>query len=87
MVPRLLTIQELSEWLKIPRGTLYNWVSEGRIPRVKLGGKLRFDPREIERWLEANTIRERGPLPGLDRILAGKPRPGKVKEGASIKGR
>ncbi len=44
----LIDINELSIRLKIAKGTLYNWVCLRRIPFVKLGRALRFDPSEIE---------------------------------------
>jgi excisionase family DNA binding protein len=47
----LIDIDELSSRLCIAKGTLYNWVYLRRIPFVKLGRALRFDPVEIERVL------------------------------------
>jgi len=44
---RLVNIQELSQHLNIPRGTLYNWVYLRRIPFIKAGRSLRFDVREV----------------------------------------
>lgn len=26
------------------------------IPHIKVGGKLRFDPKKVDRWLEAHTV-------------------------------
>lgn len=66
----LLTIDELAAWLKLPKGTLYNWVHERRLPFVKVGPRVRFDPVEIRRWLETCTHREAGPLPDLAERLA-----------------
>ena len=54
----LIDIDELSIQLKIAKGTLYNWVYLRRIPFVKLGRALRFDPLEIERVLEASSTLE-----------------------------
>jgi excisionase family DNA binding protein len=57
--PRILIdIDELSTRLKIAKGTLYNWVYLRRIPFVKLGRALRFDPLEIERVLQASSTLE-----------------------------
>lgn len=47
----LLTVPELSDYLKIKRSTIYNWVMKQKIPFVKLGSCVRFRPREIEVWL------------------------------------
>ena len=45
--PRLVDINELSKLLSIPVGTLYNWVYLKRIPFIKCGRSLRFDPLEV----------------------------------------
>ena len=45
--PRLVNIMELSRMLSIPRGSLYNLVHQRRIPFVKCGRSLRFDPLEV----------------------------------------
>jgi excisionase family DNA binding protein len=45
----LLTIDALAELWSIPKATLYNWVNQGRLPYLKIGRCLRFDPAEIER--------------------------------------
>lgn len=45
----LISITELSRRLAIAKGTLYNWVHQRRIPFIKLGRALRFDPDEVER--------------------------------------
>lgn len=54
----LIDIDELSMRLKIAKGTLYNWVYLRRIPFVKLGRALRFDPLEIERVLQSSSTLE-----------------------------
>lgn len=54
----LIDIDELSLRLKIAKGTLYNWVYLRRIPFVKVGRALRFDPLEIERVLQASSTLE-----------------------------
>jgi len=45
--PRLIDINELSQRLSIPKGTLYNWVYLRRIPFIKAGRSLRFDADEV----------------------------------------
>ena len=51
---RLVDIAELSRILSIPTGSLYNLVSQRRIPFVKIGHRLRFDIEDISRWVEQN---------------------------------
>lgn len=48
----VLTINDLSDRWKVPKATIYNWVSQGRLPHLKLGRCLRFDPEEIRRFEE-----------------------------------
>jgi excisionase family DNA binding protein len=45
----LVDIRELSRRTSIPKGTLYNLVYLRRIPFVKRGRSLRFDPDEVIR--------------------------------------
>ena len=49
----VLTIEELSIYLKIPKSSLYKVVREGRIPCQKIGRHWRFRKAAIDRWLEA----------------------------------
>ena len=48
----ILTIEELSEYLKIPRSTLYKLCQEGRIPSQKVGRHWRFRKQTIDQWLD-----------------------------------
>ena len=49
----LLTVKTLSQRLQIKPSTLYAWASQGKIPYRKIHGLVRFDPREIDRWLSS----------------------------------
>lgn len=52
----LLTIDEVSDWLGVPKGTLYQWRSRSRGPRaIKLGNGIRYRRSEIENYLELHT--------------------------------
>jgi len=56
---RLLNVSELSEYLGLPKNTIYAWVSQRRIPFVKCGRLTKFDLQKIEAWIEENSIEER----------------------------
>ena len=57
----LVDINELSRRLSIAKGTLYNWVYLRRIPYVKAGRCLRFDPDKVfESLRQCPTINEAG---------------------------
>jgi len=51
---RLLTVGELSEYISIPKASLYTMVTMRKIPQkaiVHLGRSLRFDRAEIDAWV------------------------------------
>jgi len=48
----VLTMTELSEYLKVPKSTLYRLAQEGRVPGQKVGKHWRFLRSRIDRWLE-----------------------------------
>lgn len=56
VVPRdgLLTIREAAQYLAVSVSTLYGWVWQRRIPFVKIGRALRFDPHDLAAFIEAN---------------------------------
>lgn len=47
----VLDIDELAEYLKIPKSTLYKVVKEGGIPGQKVGRHWRFSRQAIDEWL------------------------------------
>jgi excisionase family DNA binding protein len=50
---RLLTVRELAERLGISAGTAYHWLSQGRLPCVRLSSRcVRFRESDIEKMLE-----------------------------------
>lgn len=53
----VLTIEELSIYLKIPKSTLYKIVREGKVPCQKIGRHWRFQRNAIDAWLKEH----RGP--------------------------
>ncbi|MHB8411059.1 MAG: helix-turn-helix domain-containing protein [Candidatus Acidiferrales bacterium] len=50
----LLTVREAARYLAVSVSTLYGWVSQRRIAFVKIGRALRFDPRDLAAFIEAN---------------------------------
>jgi len=54
----VLTIEELSIYLKIPKSTLYKLVREGKVPSQKVGRHWRFRKKAIDRWLDETRAEE-----------------------------
>lgn len=53
----LLTIKEASELLKIHPHHLYRLIGKRGVPYLKIPGVgVRFDPEEIERWIQEGKI-------------------------------
>ena len=51
-VPDVLTLNEVAEYLRIPRSTAYKLAQEGKIPGQKVGRHWRFRRDTINKWLE-----------------------------------
>ena len=50
---RLISVEEAAELIKIKKGTLQNWLSQGsKFKRVKVGGKTFIDSLELEALLQ-----------------------------------
>jgi len=49
--PDVLTLNEVAEYLRIPRSTVYKLAQEGRIPGQKVGRQWRFHRAVLDRWL------------------------------------
>lgn len=50
---RLIDIDELADYLKLKKQTIYNWLSDRKISGIKVGGVWRFDRREVAAWLKS----------------------------------
>lgn len=53
----LLTVDEVSELLKVSRNQVVLSATRGEMPALKVLGKLRFDATEIESWLKKNQLK------------------------------
>lgn len=52
----LLTADELARVLRVGRTTVYRWAKEGRLPSVKIGKTVRFNPLEIEKIIHGDGL-------------------------------
>lgn len=49
---RLWTVSELSDYLRVPPATLYNWRCRGIGPSgIRVGKYVRYRPADVEQWL------------------------------------
>ncbi|MBN1913914.1 MAG: helix-turn-helix domain-containing protein [Candidatus Omnitrophica bacterium] len=50
---RLIDIDELADYLKLKKQTIYNWLHQRKISGIKVGGVWRFDRKDIDEWLKS----------------------------------
>lgn len=55
---RLLTIDEVAEFLHMNPMTVYSWVKDGKIPAFKIGKVWRFRKSEIDEWLKKQKYKK-----------------------------
>lgn len=53
---RPLTVRQAAETLGLHEQTIYKWSRTGRIPTLRIGGTLRFDPALLADWLENREV-------------------------------
>ncbi|MHB1533477.1 MAG: helix-turn-helix domain-containing protein [Acidimicrobiales bacterium] len=58
--PHLLTIDQLAEQLGITVRHVRRLIAERRVPYLKVGKLVRFDPAEIAGWLDEGRVRRSG---------------------------
>jgi excisionase family DNA binding protein len=53
----LMTKKEVAAMLNFSVSTIDTWVSQKReIPFLRIGGRVRFDRRDVEKWLAAKKV-------------------------------
>ena len=50
---RLMTIEEVANYLRVKKRTVYDWLKKGKIPAIKAVGQWRFKREKIDAWLES----------------------------------
>lgn len=61
-VPQLLTMDELAERLGVTRRHVRRLVAERRVPFVRVGRFIRFDPAAVTAWLDRARVGALGPI-------------------------
>ncbi len=49
-LPQVLTVREVSEYLRVHPTTLYRLIRSKQIPGFRVGSEWRFDIETIDRW-------------------------------------
>jgi excisionase family DNA binding protein len=70
-----MTIDQLVERLGTSTRHVRRLIAERRIPYLKVGKLVRFDPDEINRWLDNSRVALRPPPPNVARPTMFRPVP------------
>lgn len=52
----IMTIDDLSQYLKTSKYTIYRLIKEKSIPATRLGGQWRFNKTEIDQWFSNQCV-------------------------------
>lgn len=52
---KLMTIDQVAELLQVPTSWIYERTRSNKIPHRKVGTYLRFEAKEIHRWLDSQS--------------------------------
>jgi len=55
MSEKLLTAKEVAEILGLKLPTLYDWVYHKKIPYIKIGSLLKFNPTVVQNYIDTHT--------------------------------
>ena len=59
----ILTLEEVANYLRVTKRTLYRLAQEGVLPAFKLGGTCRFRRDELNQLINENIDKQRGGHP------------------------
>lgn len=54
-VVAILTLKEVSDFLKVTERTIYRLAANKQIPAFKVGGSWRFSRAEIDQWIKSQS--------------------------------
>jgi len=52
----LIGAKETADFLNISIETLYSWIYQKKVPYYKIGRLVKFDPQDLDIWLEERRI-------------------------------
>jgi excisionase family DNA binding protein len=52
----LLSVKQVAEALGSHPQTIYSWVTEGKLPHLRIGSRVKFDGHVIADWLDKRSL-------------------------------
>jgi excisionase family DNA binding protein len=56
---RLVTAKEAGQYLSLSIGTIYGLASQKKLPYLKIGGRVLFDLKTLDHWIEKHMVKEK----------------------------
>ncbi|CCY08641.1 dNA binding domain protein excisionase family [Porphyromonas sp. CAG:1061] len=54
-VSEMLDVRDAARLLKVSQGSIYNWVSAGKLPYCKVNGRLLFNRQDVTELLKSKS--------------------------------
>ena len=70
---KVITIGELSEYLRVHRSTLYRLLKKGQLPGFKIGSDWRFNVETIDQWRLGLGLGNASSYPKTIRVTSAEP--------------
>lgn len=58
-IERMMTVDEVADYLRVTKKTIYRLLVRGKIPATKVGNQWRFSRKAIDRWLQKSSVESR----------------------------
>lgn len=55
--PKLYTLDEVAEMMKVSKSTVIYWIRTGKLDRVKIGRLVRIEPEALKRFMKAQQTK------------------------------
>ena len=62
-------MNEVSQYLRIPKSTIYKFTMDKKIPFFKVGRRIRFNKTSIDKWV---NVLEKGNIEKVRKLKRGK---------------
>ncbi len=51
-----LTVNQVADLTGSHPITVHRWTKQGKMPSLRIGGRVRIDPRSLADWLDSRTV-------------------------------
>ena len=66
MSEKLLSVNEVSDYINVSKSSIYNYAKDQTIPSIRLNGRVLFQKEAIDSWIESNKKEVISPSEGVN---------------------